>query len=242
MPYLITGQGAVGNPPSPVITPAQNPISINAFESVSSTVNITNLLGTTPIVSPGTFSLALSGGNTWNLTSSALASGATATIVADNLYSSGSSQAITVNVAAGVNSQPFIGGWNFTIGDGAASEVFSAIPGVIELGGLGKENPLIRTTTFDSTGETYTAGIADGKEFSISCNFLAGNLIQQYIIAQCEAGASGNMAFSVTDGTTTVTMAFNAIYQSWEQAPSFEDRNTISFNFKVSGGISRGYS
>jgi len=138
----------------------------------------------------------------------------------------------------------FINGWTFNRGTGSVgSWTYSdAIPKVTELGGLGKENPLIRVTSFDSAAEEYIAGLADGKEFSVTCNFLPGDTIQRAMVADCDAGAAGSFQFIVADGTTTKTMVFDVVALSWELSPSFDDKNSIAFSYKISGSIAVTYS
>ena len=74
----------------------------------------------------------------------------------------------------------FINGWTFNRGTGSVGSWTypDAIPKVTELGGLGKENPLIRVTSFDSAAGEYIAGLADG---SISFSYkISGSIAVTY--------------------------------------------------------------
>lgn len=136
--------------------------------------------------------------------------------------------------------EPFINGCTFKVGDsGDPTEVFTAIPKVISYGGLGKTNPLKRVTNFDSSGEEYIAGLADGKEITVSCIYMPGNTVQEGLIADVDNGTNRNHQTVITDGTDTVTIDYTFTPIGWELGPSFEDKNTIDFQFKISGAITR---
>jgi hypothetical protein len=55
---------------------------------------------------------------------------------------------------------------------------FDSIPEVVSLSGLGKTNPLVDVTSFDSAAREYIAGLADGTEITMECNYLPGNTVQ----------------------------------------------------------------
>lgn len=130
----------------------------------------------------------------------------------------------------------FYGGVDFKIGDGAGSEVFTTLEEVTEISGLGEVLELIEVTHFGSGGsKEYIAGQADGKEVSVTCNHVLGATQQGYV--KTNKGATGNIEVDITDGTTTETYSFAAVYMGWELNPNNSDKNAISFTFKISGGI-----
>ena len=118
-------------------------------------------------------------------------------------------------------------------------ESYTAIPEVNSLSGLGRTNPLVDVSSFDSTGREYIAGLADGTEITMECNFLPGNAVQDAIIADVEAG--NNFLFQVV-ATNPVdsavdTFAMTVTALGWELQPSFDEKNTVVFTFKISGSI-----
>lgn len=135
--------------------------------------------------------------------------------------------------------EPFINGCTFKVGDGADPEVFSAIPKVINYGGLGKTNPLVNVSNFDSTGEEYIGGLADGKEVTVSCIYLPGNTVQEGLITDVDNRTNRTHQTVITDGTDTITIEYTFVPIGWEIGPSYNDKNTIDFQFKISGAITR---
>lgn len=137
--------------------------------------------------------------------------------------------------------EAFLNGMTFKVGDGVEpTEGFTAIPKVIEFSGLGKTNPLINVSNFDSVdGEEYIGGLADGKQITMNCIYLPANTVQEGLITDVDNATNRNLEVEVTDGTDTVTFAFTVTCLDWDFGPSYNDKNTITFQFKISGGITR---
>lgn len=135
-------------------------------------------------------------------------------------------------------SSAFINGVTIKRGDGATpTEVFTLFPEVNSMSGLGKTNPLVEVTNFDSTGREYIAGLADGTEVTLEANYLPGDTEQAGLIADVDAGANRNFEITVTDGTTPKVFTVTFVCLGWVISPSFDDKNTITFTLKVSGDI-----
>lgn len=132
----------------------------------------------------------------------------------------------------------FYGGTTFKRGDGGGPETFSAVGEVISLSGMGKTNDLIEATSFDSgSSREYIAGLADGQEITVECNYLPNNAEQSSLIADVDAGVNRNVQVVITDGVTPKTFAFAVTCLSWVINPAVDDRNTITFGLKISGDI-----
>lgn len=135
-------------------------------------------------------------------------------------------------------SDAFMSGITVKSGDGAGTEVFTTIPEVISLSGLGKTNALVDVTNFDSAGsKEYIAGLSDGTEITIEANYLPASATQLALIADVDAGTNRNLEVVVTDGVTPKTFSFAVAPLTWTLNPSNDDRNTISFGLKISGAI-----
>ena len=134
-------------------------------------------------------------------------------------------------------SSAFLNGVTIKRGDGAGTEVFNAISEVLSMSGLGKTNPLVEVTSFDSTGREYIAGLADGTEITLECNYLPADTQQQALIGDVDNGTVRNMQVLITDGTTPLTYSFAVTPLSWVINPSFDDKNTLTFTLKISGAI-----
>lgn len=130
----------------------------------------------------------------------------------------------------------FFSGMTFSLGDGGGPEVFTGLEEVADFSGFGELLELIEVTHFGSGGsKEYIAGNADGKEFTVVCNYVLDAPQQDF--AKSNKGNVGNARLHFTDGTNTETFDFSVVYMGWELGPSNSDKNTISFTFKISGGI-----
>lgn len=135
-------------------------------------------------------------------------------------------------------SSGYTGGLTFQMSDGASPEVYSTIQETKSLSGLGKTNPLIDVTSFDSAAREYIAGLADGQEISIECvRTHASPNIQDALIAIVDSKTTRNFKLTLTDGTTPIVYTFAGVPLSWAIAPSFDDAAMISFTLKISGDI-----
>jgi len=134
-------------------------------------------------------------------------------------------------------SNAFLNGVTIKRGDGAGPEVFTLFPEVTSMSGLGKTNPLVEVTNFDSTAKEYIAGLAGGTEVTLEANYLPADTQQQGLIADVDAGLNRNFEILITDGTTPKTYAVTFTCLSWVINPSYDDKNTISFTLKISGDI-----
>jgi len=134
-------------------------------------------------------------------------------------------------------SNAFLNGVTISRGDGAGPEVFTPFPEVTSLSGLGKTNPLVEVTSFDSAAREYIAGLADGTEVTLEANYLPADAQQQGLIADVDGGLNRNFEILITDGVTPLTYAVTFTCLSWVINPSYDDKNTITFTLKISGDI-----
>lgn len=134
-------------------------------------------------------------------------------------------------------SSAFIAGLTFKVGDAASPEAYTAIEESISVSGIGLTNPLVDVTNFDSTAKEYIAGLADGTEITVECNYLPAATIQGTLKTNTNAGTNTNIQALITDGTTPKTFTFAVIPLSWVINPQVEDKNTITFTMKITGSI-----
>ncbi|WP_430009974.1 hypothetical protein [Methylophaga lonarensis] len=139
----------------------------------------------------------------------------------------------------------FIGGVTIQMGDGATpTENFVALKKVNGFSGLGKTNPLVEDSSFDSVGaREYIAGLADGKEVTMNQSYLPDNVEQKLLIANVDNRVNTNFRMIVDNGENDiVTFDFTVVPLDWDFAPSWEDKNNIAFQLKISGDITRDYT
>ncbi len=136
----------------------------------------------------------------------------------------------------------FKGGWVFQIQDTSVSPiVYRTITEAISISGLGLTNPLVDATSFDSTAKEYIAGLPDGSEITIECNYVISDTAQELLRTAIINQQNKSFQVTVTDSSTspndTETFAFTGTCLSYTYNPSFDDKNTVSYTIKISGSI-----
>ena len=112
---------------------------------------------------------------------------------------------------------------------------------VFSLSGLGQTNALVDATTFCSDGDMeYIAGLADGQEVTLECNFVpkADDATRDEMIADVRDRLTVPLRVVIDsngDGVADETLYFNAVALSWRLNPNVSGRNTIAFTYKMSG-------
>lgn len=119
---------------------------------------------------------------------------------------------------------------------------YEAIEEVRSLSGLGKTNPLIDTTSMESTAMEYIAGLAEGSELTIEClRVHTASSKQDNLITDIDNAATSNFQVVLTDNSVspvlTKTYTFAGVCLSWTITPSYSDANMISFTVKITGDI-----
>ena len=124
-----------------------------------------------------------------------------------------------------------------TIGKWAVTTDGAPLEEVLSVSGLGKTNDTVEVTNFDSPVGTkeYIAGLAEGSEISIECNYLPAATAQVALVASVDAG--GTVAVVMTYATTASTYTFSGVAQGWSVTPATSEQNKISFTLKISGDI-----
>ena len=138
-------------------------------------------------------------------------------------------------------SSAFSGGLSFLIGDGAGSEVFTAVGEVYNVSGVGTTKEQIKVSSFDSVDnhEYIAAFLAEGSEITVDCNLVLNEAQQAEMLSKVDDSENGNVQFVMDNGTLAVTFEFNAAFLGYTVTPSLEDRHTLSFTLKISGAITR---
>jgi len=139
----------------------------------------------------------------------------------------------------------FTGGVAFSrLNISVSPNVYELIEEDASLSGLGVTNPLIDVTSHDSSAREYIAGLADGSEVTIECNYVqtAGNN-QEDLISDIENKLTSGFQLVITDSSvspnTVKTYTFSAVCLSYEIAPSFDDKHMITFALKITGSLVR---
>ena len=139
----------------------------------------------------------------------------------------------------------FIGGVTFArLNISGSPEVYDTIEENASLSGLGVTNPLVDVTSHDSAAREYIAGLSDGSEITLECNYIQTASSKQLDLMsdvdnKLTSGFQLTMVDSSVSPNTTKTFTFSGVCLSYEIAPSFDDKHMITFTLKISGSITR---
>lgn len=126
-------------------------------------------------------------------------------------------------------------GTQFKVGDGAATEAFTAVAEVHNISGPSLSRDSIETTHHGSTGgfREYLPGLRDGGEVTIDLNWDHGNATHAGLYTQIDSGTdNGNFQVEFPDATV---FEFSGHVTSFDVTAPIDDRLTASVTFKVSG-------
>lgn len=139
-------------------------------------------------------------------------------------------------------SEAFVGG--FTLKrriDPLSPTIYTAIPEVFSISGVGQTNDLVDVTNFDSAGSReYVGGLADGQEITIEANYVPehANFDQQSaFITDVVNKTTRDFQLLVSGSSPNVLFSFSAACLSYVINPSVDGRNTITFTAKISGAV-----
>lgn len=121
-------------------------------------------------------------------------------------------------------------------GLGTSPETYGDIEEATDISGFGEQAPLVNVTNFDSTSQEYIGGLADGQEFSVTCNDVP-TATNQAALKATAIGTTIAMQFAKTNVSPETVANFNAVYLGYEEQPSPTEQNQIAFQFKITGGI-----
>ena len=119
-------------------------------------------------------------------------------------------------------------------------EQYVTLPEGSELSGFGESTPLVDVTHYQSTSREYIGGLADGDEFSVTCNRTHSSPNYQDSIIALK-GLTRGMKVTETDTSvspnTTRLYSFDVVILGYTISPPVGDKVSITYNFKISGGV-----
>ena len=128
-------------------------------------------------------------------------------------------------------------GTQLKIGDGASPEVFTKIPGISSVGGMGGgEAQDIDTTDFDSVAMEFLQGLPDEGTLTFSGNYDPASAQQTLLDTKRAAQESAN--FQVVDVNNT-TFSFTAFVKSFEKVADANDAWRLNLSLRVTGAITK---
>jgi Lambda phage tail tube protein, TTP len=127
------------------------------------------------------------------------------------------------------------------IGTTASPQVLTAIEEVYSVSNVGHTNQLVDVTNFDSPAGTkeYIAGLAEGDEVTVECNYVPGATMQTVAMASVDSGLTKKFKLTYTNSSPNRSWSGTAVCMGYSVAPSPTERNSIRFTFKITGAVTR---
>lgn len=125
------------------------------------------------------------------------------------------------------------------MGDGAGTEVFTAVTKIRRIDAISEESPLVDSTNLDSTGREYIGGLADGAEFTVEGIMLMDNATHGETSGLDHAYITKlPVNFQLLPNQQSKKLAFAALVRSRVFGPfEAEGLMTHSWRMKVSGAV-----
>jgi hypothetical protein len=125
------------------------------------------------------------------------------------------------------------------LGDGASTEVFTAVSKVRSIDPIAEESPLVDSTNLDSTGREYIGGLQDGAEFNVTGIMLMDNATHGETSGMDKAFKDKlPVNFQLLPNQQSKKLVFSALVRSRRYGPfSAEGLMEHSWTLKMSGGL-----
>ncbi len=122
-------------------------------------------------------------------------------------------------------------------GDGAGSEVFTAIGRVVSISGLGNGSSTeIDITDLSSTGKEFLLGLKDEGEVTITLNLDTGDTMQTGLRTDRDSRTLRNFELTLTDSGPTV-ITFSALVKTFGIDVATEDKVPLNVTLRISGAV-----
>lgn len=129
-------------------------------------------------------------------------------------------------------------GNEFTFQIGAGSPpTFSNFCAVVDTGSIGESKPQIDVTALCDEARVYRAGLADGAQITLKCNYLSGDTV---ILALYQAfkNHTTEVFRLMVDGTSPVeAFEFHAAVLGWNVTTPVGAKAEVDFVLKISGSV-----
>lgn len=136
-----------------------------------------------------------------------------------------------------------ISNFKFYLQNTGASPIttLTALEEVVSVSGIGKTNNLVDVTNFDSPSGTreYIAGLADGDEFTVECNYKPGATMQGIAMSAVDSGATRSAKLAYLGSSPNRTWSFSVVCMGYTLAPSATEQNKMTFTYKITGSVVR---
>ncbi len=121
-------------------------------------------------------------------------------------------------------------------GDGAASEIFTAVAEIIDFDGPGGQAAVIDVTHLTSVAKEKLIGLPDEGQFSFNANLVPGDTPQAALRTDRDAGTLRNFTLTLTDSPATV-LSFAAFVLEFRIAAGVDAKISVAITMEISGAV-----
>ena len=127
-------------------------------------------------------------------------------------------------------------GTSLKIGDGASTEVFTALAEVTGITGPGMSMDTVDIISHTAAGgwKEYAGGLLDGGEIKLELNFLPANTSQHLLTTAMAARTKKNFKIEFPD-TAHTTWTFSAFVTNFEPSAPVDGKLSASATLKITG-------
>ncbi len=126
-------------------------------------------------------------------------------------------------------------GATFQRGDAASPEVFTTVPGLVNIGEVGVERSLIDTTNLASTIREWKGAIPDGAEIDLDFQYDA-TAQQAGLKTDLDNNTVRNFQINIQDSPVKV-FAFQGLVISWKISNPIDQVVPLSVRVKITGSL-----
>ncbi len=126
-------------------------------------------------------------------------------------------------------------GATFQRGDAASPEVFTTVPGLVNIGETGVERSLIDTTNLASTLREWKGASPDGAEIDLDFQYDA-TAQQAGLKADLDANTVRNFQINIQDSPVKV-FAFQGLVISWKVSNPIDAVVPLAVRVKITGSL-----
>lgn len=123
-------------------------------------------------------------------------------------------------------------------GDGAASEVFTDVPGIRAMGTVGASRSLIDVTHLQSTAREYKLALKDGQEMTFEALYDPSDTQQTGLKTDLNNGTRRNFQIHLNDDQSPNTIvSFTGLVTAWNFEVQLDNVYVLNFTLKPTGDL-----
>lgn len=137
--------------------------------------------------------------------------------------------------------------FTFQVGIGTAggspdSFTYHDFCAVFDAGTIGETKPLIDVTSLCDQARTYRAGLSDGASFTLKCNFLDGDFLEQQMYQFFKSHAVQGYRLKLDGISPEEHFEFDATITAWQVLVPVGAKAELNFTLKITGPVTWVYN